>query len=45
MTATRWPATMPPRPVWVPLREVAELNLVDGLAEFLADHGVIALLA
>jgi 8-oxo-dGTP diphosphatase len=30
---------------WVPLHEVAELNLVDGLAEFLADNGVIALLA
>jgi 8-oxo-dGTP diphosphatase len=30
---------------WVPLHEVAELNLVEGLAEFLADHGVIELLA
>jgi len=29
---------------WVPLHEVAELNLVDGLAEFLADHDVIQLL-
>lgn len=26
---------------WIPLAEVAELNLVDGLAEFLHDHGVI----
>jgi len=31
--------------MWVPLHEVSELNLVDGLAEFLADHGVIELLA
>jgi 8-oxo-dGTP diphosphatase len=30
---------------WVPLHEVSDLNLVDGLAEFLADHGVISLLA
>ena len=28
---------------WVPLHEVSELNLVDGLAEFLADHGIIDL--
>lgn len=27
---------------WVPLVEVAEWPLVDGLAEFLHDHGVIA---
>jgi 8-oxo-dGTP diphosphatase len=26
---------------WVPLDEVLGLRLVDGLAEFLADHGVI----
>ena len=26
---------------WVPLHEVAELRLVEGLAEFLHDHGVI----
>jgi len=26
---------------WVPLAEVAELRLVDGLAEFLAEHDVI----
>jgi len=29
---------------WVPIPEVAELNLVEGLAEFLADHDVIQLL-
>jgi 8-oxo-dGTP diphosphatase len=29
---------------WVPLHEVTELRLVDGLAAFLADHGVIDLL-
>jgi 8-oxo-dGTP diphosphatase len=29
---------------WVPLHEVADLHLVDGLAEFLADHGIIQLL-
>jgi 8-oxo-dGTP diphosphatase len=28
---------------WVPLHEVSELDLVDGLAEFLADHGIIDL--
>jgi 8-oxo-dGTP diphosphatase len=27
---------------WVPLVDVAELNLVEGLAEFLHDHGVIS---
>jgi 8-oxo-dGTP diphosphatase len=27
---------------WVPLREVAEWPLVDGLAEFLHDHGILA---
>ncbi len=26
---------------WVPVSAVAELNLVDGLAEFLYDHGII----
>jgi len=26
---------------WVPLGDVAELDLVDGLAEFLHEHGVI----
>ena len=26
---------------WVPVSDVAELNLVDGLAEFLYDHGII----
>jgi 8-oxo-dGTP diphosphatase len=26
---------------WVPLDEVADLRLVDGLAEFLHDHGII----
>jgi len=26
---------------WVPLADVAERNLVDGLAEFLHEHGVI----
>jgi 8-oxo-dGTP diphosphatase len=30
---------------WVPLHEVTDLALVDGLAEFLADHAVIELLA
>lgn len=30
---------------WVPLDQVAELRLADGLAEFLAEHGVIELLA
>lgn len=28
---------------WVPLTEVAELPLVDGLADFLGEHGVIPL--
>ena len=28
--------------LWVPLHDVAELDLVEGLAEFLHDHGVIA---
>jgi 8-oxo-dGTP diphosphatase len=27
---------------WVPLVDVAELNLVEGLAEFLHDHGILA---
>lgn len=26
---------------WVPMGEVTDLRLVDGLAEFLADHGII----
>jgi len=30
---------------WVPLDDVGELRLSDGLAEFLSDHGVIELLA
>jgi 8-oxo-dGTP diphosphatase len=29
---------------WIPLEEVADLRLVDGLAEFLHDHGVIAVI-
>ena len=29
---------------WVPLHEVAELDLVDGLAEFLHDHNVISVI-
>lgn len=29
---------------WVPLWEVSELDLVDGLLDFLADHGVIDVL-
>jgi 8-oxo-dGTP diphosphatase len=28
---------------WVPRADVVELDLVDGLAEFLADHGIIDL--
>ena len=28
---------------WVPLHEVAELNLVEGLAEFLNDQGILDL--
>jgi 8-oxo-dGTP diphosphatase len=28
---------------WVPLGEMTDLNLVEGLAEFLADHGIIRL--
>lgn len=27
---------------WVPLAQVAELSLVDGLAEFLHDHGILS---
>ena len=27
---------------WVPLHQVAELSLTEGLAEFLHDHGIIA---
>ncbi|MBI1844555.1 MAG: NUDIX domain-containing protein [Actinobacteria bacterium] len=30
---------------WVPLHEVAELNLVEGLAEFLHEHGVLDVIA
>lgn len=30
---------------WVPLHEVDQLDLVDGLAEFLAEHGIIETLA
>ena len=30
---------------WVPLVDVAELNLVDGLAEFLHEHGILAVIA
>src|SRR5439155_7683590 len=30
---------------WVPLHEVAELDLVDGLAEFLHENGVIEVIA
>ena len=26
---------------WVPLEEVADLNLVEGLAEFLHEHGIL----
>lgn len=29
---------------WVPLWEVSELDLVDGLLDFLADHGVVDVL-
>jgi 8-oxo-dGTP diphosphatase len=27
--------------IWVPLAEVADLKLADGLAEFLHDHGIL----
>jgi ADP-ribose pyrophosphatase YjhB (NUDIX family) len=30
---------------WIGLAEVTELRLADGLAEFLADHGIIEVLA
>jgi ADP-ribose pyrophosphatase YjhB (NUDIX family) len=30
---------------WVPLHAVAELPVVDGLVEFLSDHGIIATIA
>lgn len=30
---------------WVPLPEVCDLPLVDGLAEFLHDHGILAVIA
>jgi 8-oxo-dGTP diphosphatase len=30
---------------WVPISDVTELDLVGGLAEFLADHGIIDVLA
>jgi ADP-ribose pyrophosphatase YjhB (NUDIX family) len=28
---------------WVPVSEISQLRLVDGLAEFLAEHGIIDL--
>lgn len=31
--------------MWVPLSEVADLALVDGLAEFLHEHGVLTTIA
>ena len=34
----RWPATTPPRPAGCRCMDVAELALVDGLAEFLHEH-------
>lgn len=30
---------------WVPLGDVAELRLVDGLAEFLHEHGILGVIA
>lgn len=30
---------------WVPLEQVADLHLVDGLAEFLHEHGILAVIA
>ena len=30
---------------WIPLADVAELNLVEGLAEFLHEHGIIPTIA
>jgi mutator protein MutT len=30
---------------WIPLEDVADVDLVDGLAEFLHDHGVIDLIS
>jgi len=30
---------------WVPLAEVGDLRLVDGLAEFLHDHGILDVIA
>jgi 8-oxo-dGTP diphosphatase len=30
---------------WVDLRDVAELNLVEGLAEFLHEHGILETIA
>jgi 8-oxo-dGTP diphosphatase len=30
---------------WVPLADVADLNLVDGLAEFLHEHGILEVIA
>jgi 8-oxo-dGTP diphosphatase len=29
---------------WVPLPDVADLNLVEGLAEFLHEHGILAVI-
>ena len=30
---------------WVPLEQVADLHLVEGLAEFLHEHGILAVIA
>lgn len=30
---------------WIPLGDVCDLRLVDGLAEFLADHGILSVYA
>ena len=30
---------------WVPLEDVVDRGLVDGLAEFLHDHGILAVIA
>jgi 8-oxo-dGTP diphosphatase len=45
----RVPASTPPsagsdadEAAWVPLQELAELPLVDGLVEFLREHGVLS---
>jgi len=39
------PGTDAAEAAWVDLDDVADLNLVDGLAEFLSEHGFIRLLA